>query len=68
MLPYHVDLLVPPLYSGEADDLFRVPPPSCFHGLLDRKEKHGGQDCNKEIKSTARRQSRERKATHLSYV
>lgn len=56
MLAYHVDLLVPPLYSGEADDLFRFPPPPVFMGCWTEKEKHGGQDCNKEIKSTEQRE------------
>lgn len=37
--PYHVDLRAPLLSSGEADDFFRFPRPSCFHGLLDRKAK-----------------------------
>lgn len=44
MPSYHVDVRAPLLSSGEADDLFRFSLPSCFHGLWDRKEKHGGQD------------------------
>lgn len=38
MPSYHVDVRAPLLSSGEADDLFRFSLPSCFHGLLDRKE------------------------------
>lgn len=42
MASYHVDLRDPLLSSGEADDLFGFSLLSCFHGLLDRKETHGG--------------------------